>query len=114
MLIVSSWIAIIIVISIFSKFQWPNQKELSRKIVHIGIGPLVPLAWWIGITKNVAIGIALTITIFLFINRRWQLITAIEDVKRKSYGTVAYAFSISLLLILFWEKSPAAACVLLL
>jgi phytol kinase len=34
----------------------------------------------------------------------------VEDVGRRSYGTVAYGVAICLLLILFWAENPAAAC----
>ncbi len=109
-LIISLWIAIVLTLAISSRYKWPEQRELSRKIVHIGIGPLIPFAWWLQISSSLAITASLAITVGLVINKRWKLIAAIEDVKRQSYGTVAYGFSISLLLILFWDKQPAAVC----
>ncbi len=109
MIIIISWIIIIILSSIFCKYKWPNQTEFSRKIVHIGIGPLIPLALILGISKDVAISVAIIISILLFINNRFKIITAIEDVNRQSYGTVAYGLSITFLIILFWENNPNAA-----
>ncbi|MCP4974152.1 MAG: dolichol kinase, partial [Prochlorococcus sp.] len=35
---------------------------------------------------------------------------AVEDIKRQSYGTVAYGLAITVLLILFWPAQAAAVC----
>ncbi len=90
--------------------RWPNQRELSRKIVHIGTGPVLPLAWFLHIPYLIAVPCALVVTLITFINHRLKLLPAVEDVGRNSYGTVAYGFAICLLLILFWADNPAAAC----
>ena len=96
--------------AVVCRVRWPNQRELSRKIVHIGTGPVIPLAWWLGIPSNWAIPMAILITIVILINHRWRLLPAIEDVNRHSYGTVAYALTITLLLIFFWPENAAAVC----
>ncbi|MED5165419.1 diacylglycerol/polyprenol kinase family protein [Prochlorococcus sp. MIT 1306] len=96
--------------AVVCRVRWPNQRELSRKIVHIGTGPVIPLAWWLGIPSNWAIPMAILITIVILINHRWRLLPAIEDVNRNSYGTVAYALTITLLLIFFWPENAAAVC----
>ena len=80
---------------------WPHQRELSRKIVHIGTGPVLPLAWLLHIPFSIAVPCALVVTLLAFINHRWNLLPAVEDVGRNSYGTVAYGIAICLLLILF-------------
>ena len=90
--------------------RWPNQRELSRKIVHIGTGPVLPLAWVLQVPASIAVPCAVVVTLIAFINHRWNLLPAVEDVGRNSYGTVAYGFAICLLLILFWADNPAAAC----
>lgn len=90
--------------------RWPDQRELSRKIVHIGTGPVLPLAWFLHIPIAIAVPCAFVVTLITLINHRWHLLPAVEDVGRKSYGTVAYGVAICLLLILFWAETPAAAC----
>lgn len=90
--------------------RWPDQRELSRKIVHIGTGPVLPLAWFLHIPIAIAVPCAFVVTLITLINHRWHLLPAVEDVGRKSYGTVAYGVAICLLLILFWAENPAAAC----
>ena len=89
---------------------WPHQHELSPKIIHIGTGPVLPLAWLLHIPFSIAVPCALVVTLLAFINHRWNLLPAVEDVGRNSYGTVAYGIAICLLLILFWANNPAAAC----
>jgi len=84
----------------------PNQRELSRKIVHIGTGAVVPLAWFFEIPFVVALPVAAVISVVTTINHQWRFIPAIEDVDRNSYGTIAYGIAITTLLLLFW---PARA-----
>ncbi|KZR84811.1 Cytidylyltransferase family protein [Synechococcus sp. MIT S9504] len=96
--------------AVICRKQWPDQQELSRKIVHIGTGPIVVLAWWLSIPASIAVPVALTVTVITAVNRRLQLLPAVEDIDRNSYGTVAYGLAISLLLILFWPDQAVAVC----
>ena len=86
----------------------PNQRELSRKIVHIGTGAVVPLAWLFQIPFIVALPVAAVITVVTAINHQWRLIPAVEDVDRNSYGTIAYGLAITTLLLLFWPTQADA------
>ena len=101
---------IILISAWLSKVLLPHKKELSRKIVHIGIGPVILLAWWLNISLEIAISCASVITFFLLVNYRLQLIPIFEDIERKSFGTVLYGVTITLLLILFWKNNPDAVC----
>ncbi len=107
-LIIISWILVVLAIAGFCRRIFPNQKELSRKIVHIGTGPVIPLAWLLEIPTTVATSVATLITICLIINNRLRLLPALEDINRQSYGTIAYGFSITFLLIFFWPEHAAA------
>ena len=100
--IIALWIITILVIAAVCKKYLPTQEELSRKIIHIGTGPVILLAWLFNIPKNIAFFSALIITIALFVNYQYRLIPTIEDIERKSFGTIAYGISITLLLLLFW------------
>ena len=86
----------------------PNQRELSRKIVHIGTGAVVPLAWFFEIPFVVALPVAVVITVVTTINHQWRFIPAVEDVDRNSYGTIAYGIAITTLLLLFWPTRADA------
>ena len=107
-LLITSWIIICILIAIYVRQNFPYQRELSRKIVHIGIGPVIPLAWWLQIPTAIAITASSLVTIGLIINYKFHFISALEDIERKSYGTIAYSTSITILLILFWDNRPDA------
>ena len=110
LLIIGIWMLLVLSAAVICRKQWPDQQELSRKIVHIGTGPIVVLAWWLSIPASIAVPVALTVTVITAVNRRLQLLPAVEDIDRNSYGTVAYGLAISLLLILFWPDKAVAVC----
>nr|WP_269623547.1 dolichol kinase [Prochlorococcus marinus] len=95
-------------LSVGLKKLFPQEKELGRKIVHMGTGPIIPLAWWLDIPSKIAIPAATVITIGLLINYQFRFIASIESIDRKSFGTIAYGLSITLLLIFFWPNNAAA------
>ena len=88
--------------AVFCRQLRPNQRELSREIVHVGTGAVVPLAWFFEIPFVVALPVATVITVVTKINHQWRFIPADEDVDRNSYGTIAYGVAITTLLLLFW------------
>ncbi len=93
-----------------SKARWPNQGELSRKIVHIGTGPVIPLAWWLEVPRLIAVPLGVVITLGLLANHHWKFIPSIEDINRQSYGTITYGLAITLMLIIFWPNNAEAVC----
>ena len=102
------WIIIILLIAFLCKQYLPKKEELSRKIIHIGTGPVILLAWLFDIPKNIAFFSALFITLALGVNYKYRLLPAIEDIERKSFGTIAYGMSITLLLLLFWPRHASS------
>ena len=110
LLLAGLWLAVVLAAALVARRLWPQQRELSRKIVHIGAGFTVPLAWWLEIPRQFALPAAALATLFALVNHRSQLLPAVEDVDRRSYGTVAYGLAITILLVLFWPEHPQAAC----
>ncbi len=108
--VVGLWLAVLAGLALLIRQRWNAQGEWSRKLVHIGGGAVVPLAWLFGIERWLAVPAAALITLLALINHRRRLLPAIEDVGRDSYGTVAYGTSITLLLLLFWPQRPDAVC----
>ena len=102
--IIAIWIAVVLLSAVLCKNYFPKREELTRKIIHIGTGPVILLAWLFDLPKNIAVSAAAFITIALGLNYQFRLLPAIEDIKRKSFGTIAYGVSITILLILFWPK----------
>jgi phytol kinase len=76
--------------------------EQSRKIVHIGTGNVIALAWflqlpaWVGITSAVLAAIITLVSYWL------PILPGVNSVGRKSYGTFFYSVSMGLLIAIFW------------
>jgi phytol kinase len=76
--------------------------EQSRKIVHIGTGNVIALAWflqlpaWVGITSAVLAGMITLVSYWL------PILPGVNSVGRKSYGTFFYSMSMGLLIAIFW------------
>ena len=109
---VAGWLTLLALGALAVRRRWsgindPSQREWSRKLVHIGTGAVVPIAWVLGIDRAIALPAAATITLVAALNHRLRLLPAVEDVGRASYGTVAYGASITLLLWQFWPHQPA-------
>ena len=106
--LIGIYIVFIFLISKLFKNFYPNNQELLRKIIHIGMGPLIPLAKFLEIEQNTAQYFAGSITILIVINYIYKLFPIIEDIDRKSFGTFFYCFSLLILISLFWEQDPLA------
>lgn len=108
--LITAWLgAVFIFASLISK-RWPQQQELSRKVVHIGAGFALPIAWATEIPVSLALAAAALASSLALINHRWRLLASIEDVGRFSYGTVAYGVSITILLAFFWPQRADLVC----
>jgi phytol kinase len=80
-----------------------TKPEHVRKVVHIGTGNVMLIAWlfqlpaWVGITSAVLAGI---ITLFSY---RFPILPGVNSVGRKSLGTFFYSVSIGILTAIFWN-----------
>ena len=99
--------SIFLISIVFKKFN-KDSREVVRKIIHIGIGPLIPIAQFLEINQNSALIFTGIVSLMVFINYRYKLFPTIEDVERKSYGTLFYCLSLFILIYLFWDKDPYA------
>lgn len=109
---VSAWLALLAAAAMAVRRRWngegsAGQREWSRKLVHIGSGAVVLIAWAFAIDRRIAIPAAAAITLLAALNHRLRVLPAVEDVGRASYGTVAYGASITLLLWQFWPREAA-------
>jgi phytol kinase len=96
----------VFLISIVFKNFNENSREIVRKIIHIGIGPLIPIAQFLKIDQNSALFFTGIISFLVLINYKYKIFPSIEDVERKSYGTLFYCISLFILIFLFWDKDP--------
>jgi len=102
------YLFLIFLISIVFKKYNEDSKEIVRKIIHIGIGPLIPIAQFLKINQNSALIFTGIVSLMVFINYNYKLFPTIEDVERKSYGTLFYCLSLFILIYLFWDQDPYA------
>ena len=111
---VALWLALVLIAAKTARRIWPVQRELSRKLVHIGAGLAVPLAWVLQIPRQWALPAAGLATLIALINHRFRLLPEVEDVGRRSIGTIAYGLSITLLVWMWWPQRAdlVSACVL--
>ena len=106
--LIGIYIVFIFLISKLFKNFYPNNQELLRKIIHIGMGPLIPLAKFLEIEQSAAQYFAGGISILIVINYIYKLFPIIEDIDRKSFGTFFYCFSLLILISLFWDQDSLA------
>jgi len=102
------YLFLIFLISIVFKKYNEDNKEIVRKIIHIGIGPLIPIAQFLKINQNSALIFTGIVSLMVFTNYNYKLFPTIEDVERESYGTLFYCLSLFILIYLFWDKDPYA------
>jgi phytol kinase len=80
-----------------------TEPELVRKVVHIGTGNVILIAWlldlpaWVGMISGVLAGI------ITLISYRLPILPGVNSVGRKSLGTFFYAVSIGILTAVFWN-----------
>ena len=102
------YIFIVFLISIIYKRFNPKNKEALRKIIHIGIGPLIPFAQFLSIDRTSALCFTGIVSFLTFINYQFKLFPTIEDVDRKSFGTLFYCLSLFILIYLYWNTDPTS------
>ncbi len=100
------WLSLVAALVQLVRRRWPEQGEWSRKVAHIGAGPVVLIAWLLGIDPAIAVGASAGVTVLAAINHRHRVLPGIEDIDRASYGSIAYGASIGLLMLLWWARSP--------
>jgi len=106
--IVLLYLSSIFLISIVFKRFNEDSKEVVRKIIHIGIGPLIPIAALVKIDQNSALIFTGIVSLMVLINYVYKLFPTIEDVERRSFGTIFYCLSLFILIWIFWDKDPYA------
>ena len=89
----------------------PNDPELTRKVVHIGSGNVILLAWWFNISRTVIVGAAIIAAAIAITSYLIPILPSIESVGRKSFGTLFYAISMGILAACFWLDTPEYAVI---
>lgn len=80
-----------------------SDSEIIRKIVHIGTGNVILLAWWFNIPASIGICASFLASLFTLLSYRFPILPGINSVGRKSLGTFFYSVSIGVLIAWFWH-----------
>ncbi len=103
--LVIGWLGVVFGLAEVVARRLPWDRELARKIVHIGSGNVILLAWWGQIPLTVGLGAAVLCSGLTLASYFWPLLPTINGVGRQSLGTFFYALSIGLLLAWFWPQA---------
>lgn len=111
-LLVGIWLGVVGVISEGLYLTKSASVEITRKIVHIGAGNVILLAWWLQTPAWMGIAASLLFSLVALLSYWLPILPGINSVGRTSLGTFFYAISIGLLTAAFWTKGLAAFTVL--
>lgn len=101
-IVVCVWLGVIFISAeTLHRFTETNS-EFVRKVVHIGTGNVILLAWWLQIPAWVAIAASGIAGAIALISYKLPILPGINSVGRKSLGTFCYAISIGVLVACFW------------
>ncbi|MBD2258662.1 diacylglycerol/polyprenol kinase family protein [Pseudanabaena sp. FACHB-2040] len=78
--------------------------EITRKVVHIGAGHVILLAWWLQTPAWMGIAASVAASAIALLSYRMPILPGINGVGRDSLGTFFYASSIGLLTAGFWPQ----------
>ncbi|MGL5081923.1 MAG: diacylglycerol/polyprenol kinase family protein [Microcoleaceae cyanobacterium] len=110
-ILVGAWLGVILLIA-EGLNRWKSvSPEVSRKIVHIGTGNVILLAWWLQIPGWIGVAAGVISGMVALISYQIPILPSVNSVGRKSLGTFFYAVSVGLLIGWFWsvEKPEYAA-----
>jgi phytol kinase len=76
--------------------------ERVRKVIHIGVGNIILLAWILDAPRSIGIGASVLFSLVAWLSYHIKILPGLNGVNRQSFGTVFYAASIGILIALFW------------
>jgi phytol kinase len=81
--------------------------EIVRKVVHIGVGNVILLAWWLQVPTWLGVAASILFSAIAYLSYHLPILSSINGVGRKSLGTFFYAISFGVLIAWFWPiKQP--------
>lgn len=107
--VVSLWLGLVTLLALGLHRWYGVEPEIMRKVVHIGTGNVILLAWWLDIPAILGIGASIVFSVVTLLSYRFPLLPGIDSVGRKSLGTFFYAVSIGVLMVCFWQLGPQFA-----
>ena len=111
LLAVFIYLGILVLIAEVLSRSLGDDPELTRKIVHIGSGNVILLAWWLNISRSIIVSAAVIAAAIAITSYLVPILPSIESVGRKSFGTLFYAISMGVLTGCFWQDYPQYAVI---
>lgn len=108
-ILVTGWLGLVLLTAELVHAWFPNAKEWSRKVVHIGAGQVILIAYTLGVPTSWGIVAAAIAGVVTLLSYRMPIFPSISGVGRQSWGTFFYAVSIGTLMALFWDRLPELA-----
>jgi len=105
--LVGIWLGLVGVISESLYLTKSVSVEITRKIVHIGAGNVILLAWWLQTPTWMGLTASLLFSLVALLSYWLPILPGINSVGRTSLGTFFYAVSIGLLTAAFWSTGQA-------
>ena len=109
---VTIWVSLMLFLAWVVNRVANKDPEVIRKIVHIGTGNVILLAWWLNIPPIVGITASIVASAVTLLSYRFPILPGINSVGRKSFGTFFYAVSIGVLIAWFWTLQQPQYAVL--
>lgn len=100
--IAAAWLGAISLLAATVERYTTADSEIVRKVVHIGTGNVILLAWWLHIPAWVGITASILASAVTLLSYKLPILPGINSVGRQSLGTFFYAVSIGLLVAWFW------------
>jgi len=101
--IVAVWVLLILLIAWWVNRFANRDPEIVRKIVHIGTGNVILLAWWLDIPAILGITASILASAITLLSYRFPILPGINSVGRQSFGTFFYSVSFGILVAWFWH-----------
>ena len=107
---VAIWLGLVFIASEILR-RLKQDPELVRKVVHIGTGNVLLIAWWLQIPTWLCMTAGVAFTAIALASHYTNILPMIHDVGRKTYGVFYYALSITILVALLWDRHPQYAVI---
>jgi len=100
--LVAAWLALVGGLAEGLRRSANLDTEITRKIVHIGAGHVILLAWWLRTPAWMGIAASVVFSGVALLSYRLPILPGVNGVGRNSLGTFFYAVSIGVLTAIFW------------
>jgi phytol kinase len=109
--VVGLWLTFVVTIAESLRRFANAQPEMVRKVVHIGTGNVILIAWCLQIPAWIGISTSILFSLVTLLSFRLAILPDINNIGRKSLGTFFYAVSIGVLISIFWQTHAYCAVI---